>query len=56
MSRLWKFLKITVVSHTVLAAGVFVHSRLTGRDAGRWLPLTFVFGLIGFCGYLRSDR
>jgi len=47
---------MTVVTHSILAVGVFVHSRLIGRDPGRWLPLTFLFGLIGLAGYLRSDQ
>ena len=52
MSRLRTFLELTAVTHTVLAVGVVVHSRLTDREAGIWVPLTFVFGLFGVAGYL----
>jgi hypothetical protein len=50
--RLTAFLKLTTVTHAILAAGVFIHSRLTDREAGIWIPLTFVFGLLGVAGYL----
>jgi hypothetical protein len=45
----------TLVSHTLLTAGVFVHGRRTDRDPGYWLPATFCFGLLGVAGYLFSD-
>jgi|AntDeeMetagen285_2_1112576.scaffolds.fasta_scaffold00551_14 hypothetical protein len=52
MRRLRSLLKLTAVIHALLAAGVVAHSRLTDRKAGKWLPLTLVFGLIGVAGYL----
>jgi hypothetical protein len=52
MARLSTLLKLTTVTHTLLTICVFVHSRLTDRSAGMWLPLTFVFGLFGVAGYL----
>jgi len=52
MSRLCSFLKLTAATHTVLAAGVVIHSRLTDREAGVWVLLTLVFGLFGVAGYL----
>ena len=45
-------LKLTAVTHTILATGVVIHSRLTDREAGIWVPLTLVFGLFGVGGYL----
>ena len=45
-------LKLVTVTHTVLATGVVVHSRLTDREAGIWVPLTLAFGLFGVAGYL----
>lgn len=50
--RLAAVLTLTTVTHTILTAGVIVHSRLTDREAGIWIPLTFVFGLLGVAGYL----
>jgi len=50
--RLVAVLKLTTVTHAILAVGVFVHSRLTDREAGGWIPLTLVFGLLGAVGYL----
>lgn len=52
LGRLWTVLKLTTVTHTILAVGVFVHSLLTDRNAGIWIPLTFAFGLLGVAGYL----
>ncbi len=52
MGRLRSVLTLTAVTHAILAAGVVVHSRLTDREAGKWLPLTLAFGLIGVAGYL----
>ncbi|MEA1931564.1 MAG: hypothetical protein U9O06_08445 [Euryarchaeota archaeon] len=52
MGRLRSVLKLTAVTHTVLAAGVAVHSRLTDREAGIWVPVTLGFGLFGVAGYL----
>lgn len=45
-------LKLTTITHALLAVGVVIHSRLTGRKAGLWVPLTLVFGLFGVAGYL----
>jgi len=45
-------LKLTAVTHAILATSVAIHSRLTDREAGVWIPLTFVFGLFGVAGYL----
>lgn len=52
MGTLSTLLKLTTVTHAILTVCVFVHSRLTDRNAGIWLPLTFVFGLVGVAGYL----
>lgn len=45
------FLAMTAAAHTVAAAGVALHARSTGRDPGRWLPLTLVLGVVGVVGY-----
>ncbi len=52
MVTLSTFLVVTALAHSVLASAVLLHSRLTGRDPGYWLPLTLVFGLGGVAGYL----
>ena len=52
MSRLRSVLELTAGTHAVLTVGVIVHSRLTGREAGIWVPLTLGFGLFGVAGYL----
>lgn len=52
MNRFRSLIKLTTVTHVILAAGVVVHSRLTDREAGIWIPLTLVFGLFGVAGYV----
>lgn len=45
------FLVLTAAFHTCLAAGVLLHARQRGREAGRWIALTLLFGLGGVAGY-----
>ncbi|ERH00393.1 MAG: hypothetical protein J07HN6_02012 [Halonotius sp. J07HN6] len=42
----------TLVGHTLLTAGVFVHGRRTDRQPGYWLVVTLCTGLLGVAGYL----
>ncbi|WP_185903272.1 hypothetical protein [Halonotius terrestris] len=51
MGRLTTLAVGTAVAHTILAVGVFLHSRRTDTDAGYWLPATLLFGLVGVAGY-----
>ncbi|MGM0604292.1 MAG: hypothetical protein ACQETB_01330 [Halobacteriota archaeon] len=48
---LTKVAAITLVAHLLFAAGIAVHARSTGRDAGNWPRLTLLFGVVGVLGY-----
>ncbi|EJN58225.1 hypothetical protein [Halogranum rubrum] len=49
------FTVVTLVVHSVLAAALVVHARLTGRDDGRkWAVATLFGGLLGVVGYVRA--
>ncbi|SDM98660.1 hypothetical protein SAMN04487949_3075 [Halogranum gelatinilyticum] len=47
---------VTLVVHSVLAAGVVAHARSSGRDDGpKWALATLLGGLLGVAGYVRAD-
>lgn len=47
---------VTLVVHSVLAAGVVAHARSVGRDDGtKWALATLLGGLFGVVGYARAD-
>ncbi|SFK61519.1 hypothetical protein SAMN04487950_0189 [Halogranum rubrum] len=49
------FAVVTLVVHSVLAAALVAHARLTGRDDGRkWAVATLFGGLLGVVGYVRA--
>ena len=49
-----RFLTLTASVHAVLAVGVLVHARATGRDdGGRWALATLLGGVLGLVGYRR---
>jgi hypothetical protein len=49
------FAVVTLVVHSVLAAGLVAHARLTGRDDGpKWAVATLFGGLFGVAGYVRA--
>jgi len=49
-------LGVTLVAHTILAAGVVVDARSREVDGRRWAGLTLLFGLVGVAGYLLVGR
>lgn len=52
LMQLSTVLLVTLVSHTLLTAGVFIHGRRTDRDSGYWPVMTLCLGLLGVAGYL----
>ena len=44
-------LALTLAVHALLAVGVALHARRSGGNPGRWVALTFLFGLFGVAGY-----
>ncbi len=52
MVSLSTVLLVTLVAHSLCAAGVVAHGRLSGRETGSWPLITLIFGVGGIAGYL----